>query len=43
MPNELETRIVEQVVDVMLGTGEQVIEAQYLMPLRQKSVTQVGA
>ena len=41
--DELEPRIVVQVVDVPLGAGEQVVDAQHFVALGEQAVAQVGA
>ena len=43
MAHELEARVVVQVIDVALGTGEEVVEADNLMPLLQQAVAEMRA
>ena len=43
MPHELEPGVVEQVGDVVLGAGEEVVDTQHVMALREQAVAQVAA
>ncbi len=43
MPHQLEARMVEQVLDVALGAGEEVVDAQDVMALLDEPVAQVAA
>ncbi len=43
MAQELEARMVVQVIDVALGAGEEIVDAQHLVALRQQPVDQVRA
>ena len=41
--HELEARMAEQVLDIALGAGEQVVDAEHLMALAEQPVAQVRA
>jgi hypothetical protein len=41
MPHELEAGVAMKMFDIAFGTGEQIINAQYLVTLRQQAVYQV--
>jgi hypothetical protein len=43
MPHQLEAGIADQVLDIGLPTGEEVIEADDVMPLTDKAIAKVGA
>ena len=43
VPHEFEARLAMQVVEVALGPGEQVVDAQHLVPLFEQPVDQVRA
>jgi hypothetical protein len=43
MAHELEARMIVQVIDVALGAGEQVVDAQHLVPLFEQTINQMRA
>ena len=43
VPDELEARVVVQVIDVALGAGEEVVDAEHLVALLEQAVAEVGA
>ena len=43
MPHELEARVVVQVIDVALGAGEEVVDAEHLVALLEQAVAEVRA
>ena len=43
VPNQFEIRVVDQVNQIRLLTGEKVVEANDIMPVRDKSLTEMGA
>jgi hypothetical protein len=43
MPNDLEVAAIHQVADVLPAPGEEVVEAQHLMPVGEQSLAKVRA
>ena len=43
MPNQFKIRVVDQVNQIRLLTGEKVVEANDIMPVRDESLTEMGA
>ena len=42
VPDQLEARIVEQMQDVVARTGEEVVDAQHVVPVLQQSLAEEG-
>jgi len=43
VPHQFEVRVADQVADVVLGSGEEIIHAQDIVPIGDQAIAQVRA